>query len=170
MFLSSRKTGLQQAGCGESIVSLLADHPRCRTAAAGQASPSAQSMGLGSWRGPEHRRLVTGRYMALQRTSPYSGKLSVAALPGTRRREVSHFGSGDNAPSPRPNSILSEDEENQEDNRWKCSKCTFLNHPALEACELCEMPKAPSSGNWGLRYLNLSPDQRCYCHTHLQRA
>lgn len=50
-----------------------------------------------------------------------------------------------NTPSPRPNSILSEDEENQEDNRWKCSKCTFLNHPALEACELCEMPKAPSS-------------------------
>ncbi|KAL1436515.1 hypothetical protein MTO96_049614 [Rhipicephalus appendiculatus] len=48
-------------------------------------------------------------------------------------------------PSPRHNSILSEDEENQEDNRWKCSKCTFLNHPALEACELCEMPKAPSS-------------------------
>nr|XP_037281153.1 mitogen-activated protein kinase kinase kinase 7-interacting protein 3 homolog [Rhipicephalus microplus]XP_037281154.1 mitogen-activated protein kinase kinase kinase 7-interacting protein 3 homolog [Rhipicephalus microplus] len=50
-----------------------------------------------------------------------------------------------NTPSPRTNSILSEDEENQEDNRWKCSKCTFLNHPALEACELCEMPKAPSS-------------------------
>uniref|UniRef100_A0A131XBW4 Putative tgf-beta activated kinase 1/map3k7 binding protein 2 n=1 Tax=Hyalomma excavatum TaxID=257692 RepID=A0A131XBW4_9ACAR len=50
-----------------------------------------------------------------------------------------------NTPSPRPNSILSEDEENQEDNRWKCTKCTFLNHPALEACELCEMPKTPSS-------------------------
>uniref|UniRef100_A0A1E1XSR2 Putative tgf-beta activated kinase 1/map3k7 binding protein 2 n=1 Tax=Amblyomma sculptum TaxID=1581419 RepID=A0A1E1XSR2_AMBSC len=50
-----------------------------------------------------------------------------------------------NAPSPRTGSILSEDEENQEDNRWKCSKCTFLNHPALEACEVCEMPKAPST-------------------------
>lgn len=42
--------------------------------------------------------------------------------------------------SPRPCSLLSEDEENHEDNRWKCSKCTFLNHPALEACEVCEMP------------------------------
>lgn len=37
-------------------------------------------------------------------------------------------------------SLLSEDEENQDDNRWKCSKCTFLNHPALDKCEVCEMP------------------------------
>lgn len=42
-----------------------------------------------------------------------------------------------------PHSLLSEDEENQDGNRWKCSKCTFLNHPALDKCEVCEMPKAP---------------------------
>ncbi|XP_077539920.1 uncharacterized protein LOC144152507 isoform X2 [Haemaphysalis longicornis] len=45
-----------------------------------------------------------------------------------------------NASSSSPRPGLSEDEENHEDNRWKCSKCTFLNHPALEACEVCEMP------------------------------
>ena len=26
------------------------------------------------------------------------------------------------------------------ENNWKCSACTFSNHPALDKCEICEMP------------------------------
>ena len=25
--------------------------------------------------------------------------------------------------------------------QWPCTKCTFLNHPALKFCEECEMPR-----------------------------
>merc|ERR1719219_1376708 len=25
--------------------------------------------------------------------------------------------------------------------QWPCTKCTFLNHPALNNCEECEMPR-----------------------------
>ncbi|XP_055943860.1 TGF-beta-activated kinase 1 and MAP3K7-binding protein 2-like isoform X2 [Argiope bruennichi] len=32
----------------------------------------------------------------------------------------------------------SEDDENSS---WKCKSCTFVNHPALEKCEMCELPK-----------------------------
>nr|3A9K_C Chain C, Mitogen-activated protein kinase kinase kinase 7-interacting protein 3 [Mus musculus] len=24
---------------------------------------------------------------------------------------------------------------------WNCDSCTFLNHPALNRCEQCEMPR-----------------------------
>ncbi|KAG8192976.1 hypothetical protein JTE90_028097 [Oedothorax gibbosus] len=36
-------------------------------------------------------------------------------------------------------------EEEDESNRWKCNKCTFANHPALEKCEMCELPKNTGS-------------------------
>ena len=25
--------------------------------------------------------------------------------------------------------------------KWACSECTFSNHPDLESCEICEMPR-----------------------------
>lgn len=34
-----------------------------------------------------------------------------------------------------------EEDEDDEQNHWRCKKCTFANHPALEKCEMCEMPK-----------------------------
>ncbi|XP_035206475.1 mitogen-activated protein kinase kinase kinase 7-interacting protein 3 homolog isoform X2 [Stegodyphus dumicola] len=38
-----------------------------------------------------------------------------------------------------------DDEDDDEKNRWKCKKCTFANHPALEKCEMCELPKNSGS-------------------------
>ncbi|XP_071041707.1 TGF-beta-activated kinase 1 and MAP3K7-binding protein 2 isoform X2 [Parasteatoda tepidariorum] len=32
-------------------------------------------------------------------------------------------------------------DEDDEKNSWKCKKCTFVNHPALEKCEICEISK-----------------------------
>lgn len=31
--------------------------------------------------------------------------------------------------------------EEQEGATWNCSKCTFLNHPAMRVCEMCDTPK-----------------------------
>ena len=36
-------------------------------------------------------------------------------------------------------------EESGEGPPWECSACTFHNHPAMAACEQCEMPR-PRSG------------------------
>nr|XP_033792795.1 TGF-beta-activated kinase 1 and MAP3K7-binding protein 2 isoform X2 [Geotrypetes seraphini] len=33
------------------------------------------------------------------------------------------------------------DTEEDEGTQWSCSACTFLNHPALNRCEECEMPR-----------------------------
>ncbi|CAN7989531.1 unnamed protein product [Ixodes hexagonus] len=65
------------------------------------------------------------------------------------------------AASPHP--MLSEDEENQDGNRWKCSKCTFLNHPALDKCEVCEMPNVAPGNVARAHYLAQSAPP-CYCH------
>ncbi|XP_067674204.1 TGF-beta-activated kinase 1 and MAP3K7-binding protein 2-like isoform X4 [Haliotis asinina] len=32
--------------------------------------------------------------------------------------------------------------DSEEGEQWSCSACTFLNHPALNKCECCEMPRA----------------------------
>lgn len=32
-------------------------------------------------------------------------------------------------------------EDDDEKNQWLCEKCSFANHPALEICEMCELPK-----------------------------
>jgi len=28
-----------------------------------------------------------------------------------------------------------------EEGKWSCSECTFSNHPSLDSCEICEMPR-----------------------------
>ncbi|MEE6515696.1 hypothetical protein FKM82_024665 [Ascaphus truei] len=33
------------------------------------------------------------------------------------------------------------DTEEDEGAQWNCTACTFLNHPALNRCEQCEMPR-----------------------------
>jgi len=30
---------------------------------------------------------------------------------------------------------------------WNCSACTFRNHPALDKCEQCEMPRPQTSAS-----------------------
>lgn len=37
------------------------------------------------------------------------------------------------------------EDEFDEKNKWKCNKCTFVNHPSLEYCELCEISKNSGS-------------------------
>lgn len=32
-------------------------------------------------------------------------------------------------------------DEDFEGAEWHCESCTFLNHPALNRCETCEMPR-----------------------------
>jgi len=39
------------------------------------------------------------------------------------------------------NPLLPRPALSQEMARWSCSECTFQNHPSLEACEICEMPR-----------------------------
>lgn len=41
------------------------------------------------------------------------------------------------------NSSYSDDDD--EKNPWKCKNCTFANHPALQKCEMCELPKNSGS-------------------------
>ncbi|GFQ90326.1 TGF-beta-activated kinase 1 and MAP3K7-binding protein 2 [Trichonephila clavata] len=37
------------------------------------------------------------------------------------------------------------DDDDDEKNHWKCKNCTFANHPALQKCEMCELPKNSGS-------------------------
>lgn len=52
--------------------------------------------------------------------------------PKTGRKE------GDQASKPAPPPQRDEDFEGAQ---WNCESCTFLNHPALNRCEQCEMPR-----------------------------
>ncbi|XP_056460017.1 TGF-beta-activated kinase 1 and MAP3K7-binding protein 3 isoform X1 [Gadus chalcogrammus] len=45
---------------------------------------------------------------------------------------------GEKAPKPTPGPQRDEDFEGAQ---WNCESCTFLNHPALNRCEQCEMPR-----------------------------
>ncbi|XP_064488182.1 TGF-beta-activated kinase 1 and MAP3K7-binding protein 3-like isoform X2 [Ornithodoros turicata] len=66
--------------------------------------------------------------------------------------------------------LLSEDEENEDGNRWKCSKCTFLNHPALDKCEVCELPNtAVSDRVYGLTYPAATANNQGPSWTTMQR-
>lgn len=39
----------------------------------------------------------------------------------------------------------SQQSDDTEDAKWSCSACTFDNYPALKQCEMCEMPRIPST-------------------------
>ncbi|XP_032829452.2 TGF-beta-activated kinase 1 and MAP3K7-binding protein 2 isoform X4 [Petromyzon marinus] len=41
----------------------------------------------------------------------------------------------------RPAGSAARDEEEEEGSAWSCITCTFLNHPALNHCEECDMPR-----------------------------
>lgn len=45
-------------------------------------------------------------------------------------------GEQDSKPAQRP-----QRDEDFEGAQWDCESCTFLNHPALNRCEQCEMPR-----------------------------
>ncbi|XP_063402622.1 TGF-beta-activated kinase 1 and MAP3K7-binding protein 3-like isoform X1 [Mytilus trossulus] len=50
--------------------------------------------------------------------------------------------------------------------QWSCSACTLLNHPALNKCECCEMPRINSSPPSTGRVSHTHPgnQQLCFCH------
>nr|XP_022292501.1 mitogen-activated protein kinase kinase kinase 7-interacting protein 3 homolog isoform X3 [Crassostrea virginica] len=64
-------------------------------------------------------------------------------------------------PAPPPQPLQDSDGDGEP---WNCSACTFLNHPALNKCECCEMPRMnaspPSTGT--VRHVCTSDS--CYCH------
>lgn len=64
-------------------------------------------------------------------------------------------------PAPPPQPLQDSDGDGEP---WNCSACTFLNHPALNKCECCEMPRMnaspPSTGS--VRHVCTS--ESCYCH------
>ncbi|XP_067674203.1 TGF-beta-activated kinase 1 and MAP3K7-binding protein 2-like isoform X3 [Haliotis asinina] len=51
--------------------------------------------------------------------------------------------------------------DSEEGEQWSCSACTFLNHPALNKCECCEMPRA-ATGN--VQPCHIHSAELCYCH------
>ena len=63
---------------------------------------------------------------------------------------------------PAPADVLQEDEGDA----WNCNACTFRNHPALEKCEVCEMPRIlpqapePRSSKFSTSTLMFQPSAR----------
>ncbi|XP_059083651.1 GATA zinc finger domain-containing protein 7-like [Tigriopus californicus] len=56
---------------------------------------------------------------------------------------LKNFGNADTAPSSAgpQRDLLPDLGAGAEGPQWSCSECTFLNHPALDHCEECEMPR-----------------------------
>ncbi len=60
-----------------------------------------------------------------------------------------------------------------EEKQWSCSECTFLNHPALQTCEECDMPRIVigttaadiAATTVERRQLAAAAAKRCFCHT-----
>jgi len=52
-----------------------------------------------------------------------------------------------------------QDTDTCEAGKWSCSECTFANHPSLDTCEICEMPRI----NLGTNNQPL-PSVGCFCH------
>ncbi|XP_068227159.1 mitogen-activated protein kinase kinase kinase 7-interacting protein 3 homolog isoform X2 [Palaemon carinicauda] len=49
--------------------------------------------------------------------------------------------------------------------KWGCTKCTFLNHPDMNKCEMCECPRF-TIGTASSHHAALPPHHQgpCYCH------
>merc|ERR1719499_2035242 len=63
-------------------------------------------------------------------------------------------------PPPQPTSSSSSEEGPQ----WACSECTFLNHPALDKCEQCEMARVGGGGGTAASDVGGSRSSDCFCH------
>merc|ERR550519_1193408 len=48
---------------------------------------------------------------------------------------------------------------NSDSDKWNCSECTFANHPSLDTCEICEMPRITMGTN---KQPHISGP--CFCH------
>lgn len=56
--------------------------------------------------------------------------------------------------------VLTSTNIQDESNKWQCSNCTFANHPAIDVCEMCQLPKSVTRRPSFLR----TPSSSCYCH------
>lgn len=59
-------------------------------------------------------------------------------------------------PPPPPQPLTGSGDLDGDGEQWNCSACTFLNHPALNKCECCEMPR-----------MNATPPTTGPTHPHL---
>ena len=75
-------------------------------------------------------------------------------------------------PAPPSQPLVNSGDSDADGEQWSCSACTFLNHPALNKCECCEMPRmsvaSPISSPRGrtdtaAASTHVHTDQ-CYCH------
>ena len=81
------------------------------------------------------------------------------------------------APVPAPREIRDCD-------KWACTQCTYLNHPLMRSCEMCDTQRLSSPGNNNHTALSMttSPSSQrqtlvrtsscqhnsgCFCHAHL---
>ena len=72
-------------------------------------------------------------------------------------------------PPPPLQPIIGSGDSEGDGEQWNCSACTFLNHPALNKCECCEMPRMTASGVTsprGSRTASHVHSDLCYCHDH----
>lgn len=61
-----------------------------------------------------------------------------------------------------------------EEEEWSCSGCTFLNHPLIASCEICQTPRQTTSrpGNatstkQPVKISTCKHQSSCFCHAHL---
>lgn len=53
------------------------------------------------------------------------------------------------------------DNQDSDGPAWVCHRCTFDNHPLMNKCEQCDMPKVQQNNNQGtnnIRPSNTNPD------------
>ncbi|XP_068124418.1 TGF-beta-activated kinase 1 and MAP3K7-binding protein 3 isoform X2 [Hyperolius riggenbachi] len=67
-------------------------------------------------------------------------RISVTSKVKPEPPDIPNPGAGDIAHRHRSNQRQARDED-FEGSPWNCNSCTFLNHPALNRCEQCEMPR-----------------------------
>jgi hypothetical protein len=92
---------------------------------------------------------MRGEIVALERqhsqqVSDYSGMPSEDDLEMLRGEIQSLETSA--IPASRPqatggSALVANSEDDTEGPHWSCEHCSFLNHPALTRCEVCEIPK-----------------------------
>lgn len=51
--------------------------------------------------------------------------------------------------------------------KWACTKCTFINHPDMNKCEMCDYPRF-TIGTAPSNHAAHPPNHQgpCYCHRH----
>ena len=55
--------------------------------------------------------------------------------------------------------------------QWSCTKCTFLNHPALRNCEECELPRFNLDSTGDNSSIAAAADSsQCFCHDSADQA